>query len=67
MASTSSPKGARDRDRRTSIRPTLDEVDRAIVEELTTDARVPNNALAERVGIAASTCLGRVRALREPG
>ena len=25
---------------------------------------MPNNALAERVGIAPSTCLGRVRALR---
>jgi DNA-binding Lrp family transcriptional regulator len=28
---------------------------------------MPNNALAERVGIAPSTCLGRVRALRESG
>jgi len=45
----------------------LDEVDRAIVAELTADARIANNALAERVGIAPSTCLGRVRALRESG
>lgn len=28
---------------------------------------MPNNALAERVGIAPSTCLARVRALRESG
>ncbi len=28
---------------------------------------MPNNALAERAGIAPSTCLGRVRALREAG
>ncbi len=28
---------------------------------------MPNNALAERVGIAPSTCLGRVRGLRERG
>ncbi len=28
---------------------------------------MPNNALAQRAGIAASTCLGRVRALRESG
>jgi DNA-binding Lrp family transcriptional regulator len=45
----------------------LDEVDRAIIDELAADARIPNNALAERVGIAPSTCLGRVRALRESG
>ena len=28
---------------------------------------MPNNALAERIGIAPSTCLGRVRSLRERG
>ena len=31
------------------------------------DARTPNNALAAQVGIAASTRLGRVRALRQAG
>jgi DNA-binding Lrp family transcriptional regulator len=46
---------------------TLDEVDRHIVRELARDARLPNNALADRVGIAPSTCLGRVRSLRERG
>jgi DNA-binding Lrp family transcriptional regulator len=45
----------------------LDPVDRAILRILTADARVPNNALAELVGVAPSTCLGRVRALRERG
>lgn len=45
----------------------LDAVDRAIVRELLADARTPNNALAERVGVAPSTCLARVRALRERG
>jgi DNA-binding Lrp family transcriptional regulator len=45
----------------------LDEVDRRIVLELARNARIPNNTLAERVGIAPSTCLGRVRALRERG
>ena len=45
----------------------LDEIDRHLVRELSRDARLPNNALAERVGIAPSTCLGRVRALRERG
>ena len=45
----------------------LDEIDRAILEALSEDARIPNNRLAERVGIAQSTCLARVRALRDSG
>lgn len=45
----------------------LDEVDRKILRALAADARIPNNALAALVGIAPSTCLGRVRALRESG
>jgi DNA-binding Lrp family transcriptional regulator len=45
----------------------LDEIDQHIVRELARDARLANNALAERVGIAPSTCLGRVRSLRERG
>ncbi len=50
-----------------NVRPVVDAVDRRIIAELVADARIPNNALAERVGIAPSTCLGRVRALRESG
>jgi DNA-binding Lrp family transcriptional regulator len=49
------------------VRPPLDDVDRRIVRVLAQDARIPNNALAERVGVAPSTCLGRVRALHERG
>ena len=45
----------------------LDETDRRIVLELARDARLPNNTLARLAGIAPSTCLGRVRALRERG
>ena len=45
----------------------LDEIDLHIVRELAQDARLANNALAERIGIAPSTCLGRVRSLRERG
>ncbi|RYV52663.1 Lrp/AsnC family transcriptional regulator [Pengzhenrongella frigida] len=48
-------------------RPVLDETDRRILRILERDARVPNNALAAAVGVAASTCLGRVRAMREAG
>lgn len=67
MPSGSSTTRASGRGRPNIVRAPLDEVDRAIVAELTADARLPNNALAERVGIAPSTCLGRVRALRESG
>ena len=45
----------------------LDDIDQIIVRELARDARIPNNALADRVGVAPSTCLGRVRSLRERG
>jgi len=47
--------------------PAVDDIDRRILRELAADGRLANNALAERVGVAASTCLGRVRALRERG
>ena len=49
------------------VRLLADPVDRCILEELAADARIPNNALAEKVGIAPSTCLARVRALRQRG
>ncbi|MFP3675052.1 winged helix-turn-helix transcriptional regulator, partial [Bacillus sp. SIMBA_031] len=38
-----------------------------ILKELMADARIPNNVLASKAGIAPSTCLGRVRALRDAG
>jgi DNA-binding Lrp family transcriptional regulator len=55
------------RSRSNIVRPQLDDVDRRLLRELVADARIPNNALAARVGIAPSTCLGRVRALRQAG
>lgn len=57
------PRGAEPKD----VRPPPDAVDRALLRLLERDARTPNSALAEQVGIAPSTCLGRVRALRERG
>ena len=42
---------------------TLDEVDRLIIEELQLNGRMTNAELADRVGIAASTCVTRVRSL----
>jgi DNA-binding Lrp family transcriptional regulator len=49
------------------VRPAVDGVDLRILSALVEDARLPNNALAARVGVAPSTCLARVRALRDRG
>jgi DNA-binding Lrp family transcriptional regulator len=50
------------------VRPAdLDDVDRRILSLLHADARVTNNSLAETVGIAPSTCHGRVRRLVDLG
>lgn len=45
----------------------LDAIDWAILERLQRDATIPNKDLAAEVGVAASTCLLRVRRLRERG
>src|SRR5579875_1787965 len=50
------------------LRPTdLDGIDRQILALLHADARMTNSALAEELGVAASTCHGRVRRLLEAG
>ncbi|GAB2671946.1 Lrp/AsnC family transcriptional regulator [Gordonia jinhuaensis] len=45
----------------------LDEIDRSLLRLLQADARVSNAAMAEAVGIAPSTCHGRVRRLLDEG
>lgn len=55
----SSPKNVRRAD--------LDDVDRKILGLLHADARMTNSALAEKIGLAASTCHGRLRRLLELG
>jgi DNA-binding Lrp family transcriptional regulator len=45
----------------------LDRTDFALLRLLRKNARIPNKDLAERVGIAPSTALERVRRLREAG
>ncbi|MCI2237207.1 Lrp/AsnC family transcriptional regulator [Paenibacillus sp. TRM 82003] len=50
-----------------NVRRAVDAVDRAILHVLAEDGRISNAALAQRVGIAPSTCLLRVRALRAAG
>lgn len=47
--------------------PYLDEVDRRLLELLQKDARQTNKELAEAVGVAQSTSLERIRALRHRG
>ena len=45
----------------------LDATDRAILEAVSQDARITNQRLAELVGVAPSTALSRLRALRSRG
>jgi DNA-binding Lrp family transcriptional regulator len=45
----------------------IDDVDRRILQALHDDARLSNSALAELVGIAPSTCHGRLRRLQDIG
>lgn len=45
----------------------MDRTDRAIIDELRRDARIPNVELAERVNLSPSACLRRVRALEQSG
>jgi DNA-binding Lrp family transcriptional regulator len=47
--------------------PVVDELDSVIIGHLQTHARQTNRELARAVGIAPSTCLERVRALRDRG
>ena len=49
------------------VPPALDDIDRKIVATLSNAGRLPNNALAEAVGIAPSTALARVRSLVAKG
>lgn len=61
LASEGRPRSPKD------VRPELDDIDRRILLTLHADARIPNNALADAVGIAPSTCHGRVRRLQDIG
>ncbi len=45
----------------------MDEIDRAILSQLQRNARIPNNELAEAVGLSPSPCLRRVRNLEATG
>ena len=58
------PAGGSPKDVRPAV---LDDLDRRILSLLHADARITNNALAEAVGVAPSTCHGRVRRLVDVG
>lgn len=45
----------------------LDDLDRKLLQLLSKNSRRTNNSLAEELGIAASTCLARLNALRDSG
>jgi DNA-binding Lrp family transcriptional regulator len=45
----------------------MDEIDRAIIDELRRDGRLSNVELAERINLSPSPCLRRVRALEQAG
>lgn len=45
----------------------MDEIDRAILCQLQHEGRLPNNELADRVGLSPSPCLRRVRNLEAAG
>jgi Lrp/AsnC family transcriptional regulator, leucine-responsive regulatory protein len=47
--------------------PQLDATDRAILNILQADGRIPNQALAQRIHLSASACLRRVKAMEESG
>ena len=48
-------------------KPALDRIDCALLAALQNDGRLSNKELAARVGLAPSSCLERVRRLRETG
>lgn len=45
----------------------MDEIDRRIIQALRADGRISNADLAARIGLSASACHRRVRALEESG
>ncbi|WP_178362341.1 Lrp/AsnC family transcriptional regulator [Mycolicibacterium hippocampi] len=68
MAEESPEYGRREARPSKDVRPSpVDDVDRRILTALHADARMSNSALADLVGIAPSTCHGRVRRLQDIG
>lgn len=49
------------------LQPQLDDVDRRLLALLAANSRQTNQALADSLGLAPSTCLARLKALRDSG
>ena len=67
MAEPRSKKPAKPTTASNPVQKPLDAVDREILSELVREGRLPNNVLAERLGIAPSTCLMRTQNLVKRG
>ncbi|HLF29571.1 MAG TPA: Lrp/AsnC family transcriptional regulator [Xanthomonadales bacterium] len=50
-----------------STKTSLDRIDYEILGLLRNNARIPNKEIAEKVGLAASSCLVRIRSLKQRG
>jgi len=53
--------------RRNALKRTLDRIDYEILTLLQNNARISNKEIAQKVGLAASTCLVRIRVLQTSG
>lgn len=67
MPESRSAKAVKRTTRPNPVQKPLDAVDREILAELVREGRMPNNVLAERLGIAPSTCLMRTQNLVKRG
>lgn len=67
MSQSGSVPRPREADSPNQIRRPLDAIDRRLITELVRNGRLPNNILAERLGIAPSTCLMRTQNLIKRG
>jgi Lrp/AsnC family leucine-responsive transcriptional regulator len=56
-----------DKQRHDVVMPSFDATDRAILNRLQTDGRIPNIELADAVNLSPSACLRRLRALEQDG
>ena len=67
MTVPGTPKATSSRPAPNPVQRPLDALDRQILTELVRDGRLPNNVLAERLGVAPSTCLMRTQNLIRRG
>lgn len=54
-------------DRLSNLSPTVDDIDREVIERLSNDARLSNRAIAEALGVTEGTIRARLKRLRDAG